>query len=55
VTVPAGTFKRVLVTLEGSPVDHQTEKKYYAPGVGEIKEKVVKGGHEAFELVSVTH
>jgi hypothetical protein len=55
VTVPDGTFKRVLVTLERSPLEPQTEKKYYAPGVGEIKEKVVKGGHEHFELVSVTH
>jgi len=54
VTVPEGTFKRVLVTLERSPLEPQTEKKYYAPGVGEIKEKVVKGGHEHFELVSVT-
>jgi hypothetical protein len=55
VTVPAGTFKRVLVTLERSPLEPQTEKKYYAPGVGEVKERVVKGHHEAFELVSVTH
>jgi hypothetical protein len=55
VTVPDGTFKRVLVTLERSPLEPQTEKKYYAPGVGEIKEKVVKGGHEEFQLVSVTH
>jgi hypothetical protein len=55
VTVPEGTFKRVLVTLERSPLEPQTEKKYYAAGVGEIKERVVKGHHEAFELVRVTH
>jgi hypothetical protein len=55
VTVPDGSFKRVLVTLERSPLEPQTEKKYYAAGVGEIKEKVVKGGHEHFELVSVSH
>jgi hypothetical protein len=55
VTVPYGTFKRVLVTSERSPLEPQTERKYYAAGVGEVKERVVKGHHEAFELVSVTH
>jgi hypothetical protein len=55
ITVPAGTFERVLVTLERSPLEPQTEKKYYAPGIGEVKERVVKGHHEAFELVRVTH
>jgi hypothetical protein len=54
-TVPFGSFKRVLVTSERSPLEPQTEHKYYAPGVGEIAERVVKGHHEAFKLVSVTH
>jgi len=52
-TVPYGTFTRVLVTSERSPVESQSERKYYAPGVGEIAERVVTGGHEAFALVSV--
>jgi hypothetical protein len=55
VTVPAGSFKRVLVTLERSPLEPQTEEKFYAAGVGEVKERVVKGHHEAFQLVRVTH
>ena len=55
VTVPYGTFERPLVTLERSPLEPQTEKKYYVRGVGEVKEKVVKGHHEEFELVRVTH
>jgi hypothetical protein len=54
-TVPYGAFKRLLVTLERSPLEPQTEKKYYAPGVGEVEERVVKGHHERFRLVSVTH
>jgi hypothetical protein len=54
VRVPAGTFKQVLVTIEWSPVEPQLEKKYYVAGLGEIKEEVVAGGHEQFELVSVT-
>jgi hypothetical protein len=54
VKVPYGTFKRTLVTFERSSLEPQTEKKYYVAGVGEVKERVVKGHHEAFELVSVT-
>jgi hypothetical protein len=55
VTVPYGTFKRSLVTSEFSPLEPQTEQKYYVAGLGEIAERVVKGHHEAFQLVSVTH
>jgi hypothetical protein len=55
VTVPYGSFKKPLVTLERSPLEPQTEKKYYVRGVGEVKETVVKGHHETFSLVSVTH
>jgi hypothetical protein len=54
-TVPAGSFKHLLVTSERSPLEPQTEHKYYAPGVGEIAERVVKGHHEEFKLVRVTH
>ncbi|HEY3208153.1 MAG TPA: hypothetical protein VGJ58_14460 [Gaiellaceae bacterium] len=55
VTVPYGTFKRSLATSEFSPLEPQTEEKYYVAGVGEILERVVKGHHEEFELVSITH
>ena len=54
-TVPLRSFRHVLVTSEFSPAEPQTERKYYAPGVGEIAEHVVKGHHEEFQLVSVTH
>jgi hypothetical protein len=54
VKVPYGTFKRALVTSEFSPLEPQTEEKEYAPGVGEVRERVVKGHHEEFRLVSVT-
>ena len=53
--VPYGSYSGLLVTSERSPLEPQTEQKYYAPGVGEIAEKVVKGHHEQFQLVSVTH
>jgi hypothetical protein len=52
-TVPYGTFKHVLVTSERSPAEPQTEHKYYALGVGELAERVVKGHHEEFELVGL--
>ena len=29
--------------------------EYYAPGVGELAERVVMGHHEEFQLVQVTH
>lgn len=55
-TVPyGGTHKDLLVTSERSPLEPQTEQKYYAPGLGEVMEKVVKGHHEEFKLVNVTH
>jgi hypothetical protein len=54
VKVPYGTFGRSLVTSEFSPLEPQTEKKYYAAGVGEVQERVVKGHHEEFQLVSVS-
>jgi hypothetical protein len=53
VTVPDGTFKRPLSTIEWSPTEPQFEKKYYVAGLGEIAEKVTQGGHEQFKLVSV--
>ncbi len=55
ITVPYGTFTHVLVTSERSPLEPQTEQKYYAPGIGEVAERVVAGHHEEFQLVRVTH
>jgi hypothetical protein len=55
VTVPYGSYQRPLTKVEWSPVEPQLEQKYYAPGIGEIEEQVVQGGHERFQLVAVTH
>jgi hypothetical protein len=55
VRVPYGSYQGLLVTSERSPLEPQTEQKYYEPGLGEVEEKVVKGHHEEFELVAVTH
>jgi hypothetical protein len=53
--VKYGSFTNVLVTDEWSPVEPQIEEKSYVAGVGEIEEHVTAGGHEQFELVSITH
>jgi hypothetical protein len=55
VKVPFGSFKHALVTSEFSPLEPQTEKKFYVAGTGEVSERVVKGHHEEFKLVRVTH
>jgi hypothetical protein len=55
-TVPyGGKHTGLLVTSERSPLEPQTEQKYYQPGLGEVDEHVVKGHHEEFHLVGVTH
>jgi hypothetical protein len=54
VRVPAGSFRNALSTEEWSPVEPQTEQKFYVAGLGDVLENVVTGGHERFELVSVT-
>jgi hypothetical protein len=55
IKVPAGSYTGLLVTSERSPLEPQTEQKYYAPGFGEVAERVVKGHHEEFKLARVTH
>jgi hypothetical protein len=54
VTVPYGTFTDTLVTeefslLEPGVLDH----KWYAPGIGVVREERVQGGSEVLELVNV--
>jgi hypothetical protein len=38
IKVPAGTFKNCLHTKESSALESGVEDKYYAPGVGIIKD-----------------
>ena len=54
--VPYGSFNRVLVTKEWSPLEPGVaEHKYYAAGVGDIKEVTVKSPSETLTLVNVKH
>jgi hypothetical protein len=54
--VPYGSFDRVLVSKEWSPLEPGVvEHKYYAAGVGDVKEVTVKGPSETLGLVKVEH
>ena len=52
VTVPAGTFTGVVKTLDVAVLEPKVEEhKFYAPGIGFIKEMKVRGGSEVVELI----
>jgi hypothetical protein len=53
VTVPYGSFDNVLQTREFSCIERGAEHKYYAPGVGDVLEVSVRGGHERLELKEI--
>jgi hypothetical protein len=57
VTVQAGSYAHTLLTAETSPKldPGVVERKYYAKGVGDVKEQTIKGNHERIELIRVTH
>jgi len=53
VDVPAGSFDDVVVTRDWNPLEPDViEQKYYAPGVGVVREETVAGGQETSDLVS---
>jgi hypothetical protein len=57
VTVPYGSYKETLLTVETAPKldPGVAERKWYVPGVGDIKEHTVSGNQEEIVLVSVMH
>jgi hypothetical protein len=54
VRVPYGSFANALQTADYNPLDDQLENKWYAPGVGVVKEALI-AGRGAVELLSITH
>ena len=55
-TVPFGTVDDLLVTRDFTELEPAlVERKFYAPGVGVVLEKLVRGGRERVVLVKVTH
>lgn len=54
VSVPSGDYDDVLVTEDTTPLEPKIrEHKYYAAGIGLVKEDTVAGGSERFELIRV--
>jgi hypothetical protein len=54
VTVPYGSFDKVLQTKEFSCLESGSDHKYYAPGVGLVLVVGLSSGDERLELVSVS-
>jgi hypothetical protein len=55
VTVPYGTLKNVLTTLEATRLEPGAyDQKIYAPGVGIVREQALTGEPEVAELVGVS-
>ena len=55
VCVPYGCFKNVLETRETTPIEPGVEEhKFFALGVGDIKEMLTSGGSETLELTKIT-
>jgi hypothetical protein len=55
VSVPSGTYEGVVVTREFTPLEPGiVEEKYFAPNVGFVYGRTVRGGSEVTSLVSVT-
>jgi hypothetical protein len=56
VRVPYGHLRDVVRSFEWSRLEPRVlSTKYYAPGLGIVREQDVAGGHEFVELVSVRH
>ncbi len=56
VTVPYGTFHEVVRSFEWTRLEpHVVSVKFYARGLGIIREQDVAGGNERFDLVAVSH
>jgi hypothetical protein len=52
---PAGSYAHALITEDWTPLEPNIiERKFYAPGVGLVMERVITGGHGINRLVEVT-
>ncbi|MEA2447331.1 MAG: hypothetical protein QOK47_968 [Actinomycetota bacterium] len=53
-SVPYGSYENVLVTEDLNPNEPKVvEHKYYAPGVGFVREEMLKGGNDTVKLVDI--
>ena len=54
-TVPFGTFGNVIETKEFSCIESGLDHKWYASGIGNIKELAAANGQEMIQLVDFSH
>jgi hypothetical protein len=55
ITVPYGTLKNVLTTLEATRIEPGAyDEKVYAPGIGIASEQALTGANEFAQLVSIS-
>jgi hypothetical protein len=54
VSVPAGSYGDIVVTEDFTPLEPSIlERKYYAPGIGVVLERLVEGGDEVNRLIEI--
>jgi hypothetical protein len=54
VSVPAGSFGNVVVTEDFTSLEPSVlERKYYAPGIGVVLERLIEGGEEINRLIEI--
>ncbi len=54
VSVPYGSFDDAMVTEDFTPLEPMfLERKYYAPGIGVVLERLVEGGDDVSRLIDV--
>jgi hypothetical protein len=55
VTVPFGSYDTVVTTANTTPLEPNVlEHKFYAPGIGSVREDLLSGGHGRTELLKFT-
>ena len=55
VRVPFGSYERVVTTANTTPLEpNLRERKWYAPGIGPVREDLLRGGHGRTVLVDFT-
>ena len=55
VSVPFGSYDQVVTTANTTPLEPNVlERKFYAPGIGSVREDLLSGGHGRTELIKFT-
>ncbi len=56
VTIGLGTYEHCLMIEEWTPLEPDVrEYKYYAPGIGVIREEIIEGGSGTIDMIQITN